>query len=42
MQKAVTLVSGYEPFKFVCVKNNGYLYGETPDVSNLINNAKGV
>lgn len=42
MLKCVTIVSGFEPFKFVCVKGNGYLYGETPKVSDLIANAKGV
>lgn len=41
MLKAVTIVSGYEPFYFECVKGNGYLYGETPNVSDLIQNAKG-
>ena len=42
MLKCVTIVSGFEPFKFVCIKGNGYLYGETPKVSDLIANAKGV
>ena len=42
MLKCVTIVSGYEPFKFVCVKGNGYLYGDTPKVADLIANAKGV
>ena len=42
MLKCVTIVSGFEPFKFVCVKGDGYLYGETPKVSDLIANAKGV
>ena len=41
MLKAVTVVTGYEPFYFECVKGNGYLYGETPNVSDLIQNAKG-
>ena len=41
MLKCVTIVSGYEPFRFVCIKGNGYLYGETPKVSDLIANAKG-
>lgn len=41
MLKSVTVVTGYEPFKFVCMKNNGYLYGEAPKVSELIENAKG-
>ena len=38
MQKAVTVTSGYSPFRFVCVKNNGYLFGETPNISDLKNN----
>ncbi len=38
MQKAVTTTIGYAPFRFVCVKNNGYLFGETPNISELINN----
>lgn len=41
MLKAVTVVTGYEPFKFMCLKGNGYLYDETPKVSELIENAKG-
>ena len=41
MLKCVTIVSGFEPFKFVCLKGNGYLYGDTPKVSDLIANAKG-
>ena len=41
MLRCVTIVTGFEPFKFVCVKGNGYLYGETPKVSDLIANAKG-
>ena len=41
MLKCVTVVTGFEPFKFVCVKGNGYLYGESPSVLDLINNAKG-
>ena len=41
MLKCVTIVSGFEPFRFVCIKGNGYLYGETPKVSDLIANAKG-
>lgn len=38
MQKAVTTTIGYAPFRFVGIKNNGYLYGETPNISELINN----
>lgn len=41
MLKSVTVVTGYEPFKFICMKGNGYLYDETPKVSDLIENAKG-
>lgn len=41
MLKSVTVVTGYEPFKFMCLKGNGYLYDETPKVSDLIENAKG-
>ena len=41
MLKCVTIVSGFEPFKFVCLKGNGYLFGDTPKVSDLIANAKG-
>lgn len=41
MLKCVTVVTGFEPFKFVCMNGNGYLYGENPSVLDLINNAKG-
>lgn len=41
MLKAVTVVTGYEPFYFECVKGNGYLFNETPKVADLIQNAKG-
>lgn len=41
MEKAVTVVTGYEPFEFICIKPNGYLYGEAPKVSDLISNLKG-
>lgn len=40
--KAVTVVTGFEPFKFRCMKNNGYLYGEAPQVKELIENARRV
>lgn len=40
MLKCVTVVTGFEPFKFVCLKGNGYLYNETPKVQDLIDNAK--
>ena len=38
--KAVVAVTGYEPFSFHFVKG-GYLYGETPKVTDLIANVKG-
>lgn len=38
MLKAVTVVTGIEPFKFRCVRD-GYGYGETPDITILKNNA---
>ena len=38
MQKTVTVATGYTPFRFVCVKNNGYLFGDTPKISDLKNN----
>ena len=41
MLKAVTVVTGYEPFYFECIKNDGYLFGETPKINDLIQNAKG-
>lgn len=41
MLKAVTVVTGYEPFQFICLDNSGYLFGETPNLSILIENAKG-
>ena len=40
MLRTVTTVIGFEPFTFRTVKN-GYLYGETPSVFDLIVNAKG-
>ena len=41
MLKCVTIVTGFEPFKFVSLKGNGYLFGDTPKVADLIANAKG-
>lgn len=41
MLKCVTVVSGFEPFEFIILKGNGYLYDESPSVLDLINNAKG-
>ncbi len=40
MIKCVTVVTGFEPFKFMCFEGNGYLYNETPKVSELQENAK--
>ena len=37
--KTVTSVTGFEPFKFTLVQQ-GYLFGETPNVKDLIANAK--
>ena len=41
MQKAVTVVAGFEPFRFVCAKGDGHLFGQAPSVSTLRNNLKG-
>ena len=38
--KSVTIVSGFNPFKFTLAKGDGYLYNEAPKVQDLINNAK--
>ena len=38
--KAVTIVTGFNPFKFALAKGDGYLYGEAPKVQELIDNAK--
>lgn len=38
--KCVTVVTGFNDFKFVCSKNDRYLFKETPNVSTLINNKK--
>ncbi len=38
--KCVTIVSGFNPFKFTLAKGDGYLYNEAPKVQDLINNAK--
>lgn len=37
--KAVTIVSGFNPFKFALSKD-GYLFGEAPQIQDLINNQK--
>ena len=39
VKKCVVVSTGFEPFKFVCMTNNGYLFGETPNIKDLINNA---
>ena len=39
MLKSVTVVTGFEPFRFVVMKGNGYLFDKTPKVSDLIENA---
>ena len=41
MLKAVVTVIGCEEFRFICYKNSGYLFNETPSVSELRNNVKG-
>ena len=38
--KSVTIVSGFNPFKFTLAKGDGYLYNEAPKVQDLIDNAK--
>ena len=35
MQKTVTAAIGYTPFKFVCIKNDGYLFSDYPNVKDL-------
>lgn len=42
MMKTVTTVTGFEPFNFICVKGNGYLYGQTPDIDDLRDNLREV
>ena len=39
MLKTVVTVAGYEPFAFHFV-DDGYLFGETPNVSDLVNRTK--
>ena len=41
VQRMVTVVTGFEEFKFTCMKGNGYLYGKAPNVSELRENIKG-
>ncbi len=33
--KTVTIVTGYEPFKFVFQKGDGYLFGESPKIEEM-------
>ncbi len=40
MQKTVTVVTGVEAFRFVCMKGEGYLFGEAPRVSELRENSQ--
>ena len=40
MMKTVTTVTGFEPFNFIFVKENNYLYGQTPDIDELRDNLK--
>ena len=39
VKKCVVVSTGFEPFKFVCMSNTGYLFGQTPNIKDLINNA---
>ena len=39
MCKAVTIVIGYEPFKYTYI-SDGYLFGKTPELSELKENAR--
>lgn len=41
VQRMVTVVTGFEEFKFTCMQGNGYLYGEDPKVSELRDNVRG-
>ena len=41
VQRMVTVVTGFENFKFNCMLGNGYLYNEAPSVSTLRDNIKG-
>ena len=38
--KCVTIVSGFNPFRFALAKGDGYLYNEAPRVQDLIDNSK--
>ncbi len=41
VQKMVTVVTGFEEFKFTCMTGDGYLYGKAPGVSELRDNLRG-
>lgn len=41
VQRMVTIVTGFEDFKFNCMLGNGYLFNEAPGISALRNNIKG-
>ena len=41
VQRMVTIVTGFEDFKFNCMLGNGYLYNEAPSAATLRNNIKG-
>ena len=41
VQRMVTVVTGFENFKFNCMLGNGYLYNQAPNVSTLRDNIKG-
>lgn len=41
VQRMVTVVTGFENFKFNCMLGNGYLYNQAPNVSTLRDNLKG-
>ena len=40
MLKCVNLVTGFHPFKFICYNGDGYDFDKTPDVNQLVENAK--
>ncbi len=40
MKKCVNLVTGFHPFKFICYKGGGHDFEKTPDIQQLIINAR--
>ena len=40
MKRCVLACIGFNDFRFSLIKGDGYLYGETPKVSDLISNSK--